>query len=107
VHPTKKRAVDVVAIRLTGPAIAAIDPRPINTMPSKDMVVEIGADVFILGYPFGRGETALPIWKRGSVASEPQLVPASTPYFHIDTASPTGHVRVACHCPNLGDVQSS
>jgi hypothetical protein len=34
--------------------------------------VEAGAEVFILGFPLGlASQGVLPIWKRGSIASEP------------------------------------
>jgi hypothetical protein len=37
-----------------------------------DMAIEIGNDVFVLGYPLGFSLFAnTPIWKRGSIASEP------------------------------------
>jgi hypothetical protein len=47
-------------------------------------------DVFVLGYPFGPGKTGLPIWKRGSIASEPDLVPLVESYLFVDTASRPG-----------------
>jgi hypothetical protein len=53
----------------------------------------IGMDVFILGYPFGSKTPALPVWKRGSIASEPDMVRNSkdaTGYYLVDTASRPG-----------------
>jgi hypothetical protein len=47
-------------------------------------------DVFVLGYPFGPGKTGLPVWKRGSIASEPDLVPQVENYLLVDTASRPG-----------------
>ena len=44
-------------------------------------------DVFILGYPFGNAPPAFPVWKRGSIASEPALVRMTTGYYLVDTAS--------------------
>jgi hypothetical protein len=41
---------------------------------ANDMVVEIGNNVFILGYPLGFSHfIRTPVWKRGSIASEPHL----------------------------------
>jgi hypothetical protein len=44
----------------------------------------------VLGYPFGPGKTGLPVWKRGSIASEPDLVPHVENYLLVDTASRPG-----------------
>jgi hypothetical protein len=62
----------------------------INNMGSPDLLVGIGMDVFVLGYPFGPGKTGLPVWKRGSIASEPDLVPQVENYLLVDTASRPG-----------------
>src|SRR4051794_887785 len=61
-----------------------------NKMGSPDLEVRIGMDVFVLGYPFGRGKTGLPVWKRGSIASEPNSVPHVEKYLLVDTASRPG-----------------
>jgi hypothetical protein len=53
---------------------------------------EAGAEVFILGFPLGlASQGALPIWKRGSIASEP-LVPVegNLPIFFVDAATRHG-----------------
>jgi hypothetical protein len=52
--------------------------------------VRIGVEVFILGYPFGDSPPAFPVWKRGSIASDPELVRMSNGYFLVDTASRPG-----------------
>src|SRR5271170_2109269 len=76
VHPHfKKKRIDLAAIPLNI-AIddADINPHPINSMKSDvDLEVSIGMDVFVLGYPFGYSLPGYPVWKRGSIASEPQL----------------------------------
>jgi len=50
----------------------------------------VGHDVFILGYPFGIAPGGFPIWKRGSIASEPQLLDAHAPYILVDSAGRPG-----------------
>jgi trypsin-like peptidase len=90
VHPTHKRKIDVVAIPLTGDFVSSIHFYSINKMGSPDLLVGIGMDVFVLGYPFGPGKTGLPVWKRGSIASEPDLVPHVEKYLLVDTASRPG-----------------
>lgn len=89
VHPQHRRAVDVVALPIVVPANA--DPYPINEMEQDDLLIQVGMDVFVLGYPFGIGPAGLPVWKRGSIAVEPQVAEAAgaSPIF-IDTASRPG-----------------
>lgn len=47
-------------------------------------------DVFILGYPFGAEPPGFPVWKRGSIASEPDLTRMGTGYMLAETASRPG-----------------
>jgi hypothetical protein len=47
-------------------------------------------EVFILGYPFEIKRPAFPVWKRASVASEPDLVRLVDDYILVDTASRPG-----------------
>lgn len=50
-----------------------------------DMAIQIGSQVFILGYPLGFSHFMnTPIWKRGSIASEP----------HIETTESGGKVVI-------------
>jgi hypothetical protein len=55
-----------------------------------DLEVRVGADAFILGYPFGRGSAGLPIWKRASIASEPDSLHPDQLFIFVDTASRPG-----------------
>ena len=88
VHPKMGNDADVVAMPL--PPIPEADMYPINRMQNDPMTVRVGADVFVLGYPYGLGPGGLPIWKRGSIASEPMLVSPEQPYILVDTASRPG-----------------
>jgi hypothetical protein len=63
---------------------------PVNELAPGKIAIMIGMDVFILGYPFGSKPPAFPVWKRGSIASEPDLVRLSTGYYLVDTASRPG-----------------
>jgi len=83
--------VDVVAIPIpmTGNE-PVMNMYPINALLSKPLRIKIGMDVFILGYPFGSAPPAFPVWKRGSIASEPDIVRMSTGYYLVDTASRPG-----------------
>lgn len=91
VYPGRERGIDVVALPLP---MSADDPVmtmfPINSVTSPPLRICIGMDVFILGYPFGAEPPAFPVWKRGSIASEPDLVRLTTGYYLVDTASRPG-----------------
>lgn len=50
----------------------------------------MGNDVFILGFPLANQPLKLPIWKRGSLASEPHIPELIQPYWFVDTASRSG-----------------
>lgn len=90
VHPNKGR-IDVVVlpINLFGPT-TAVDLSPINLYITKPLRIQVGMEVFILGYPFGMDPPAFPVWKRGTIASEPDLVRMTTGYYLVDTASRPG-----------------
>jgi hypothetical protein len=91
-HPTRKRGCDVVAVPLLMTADdLIINMYPINTQNQKaDLAVRIGMEVFILGYPFGSPPPGFPVWKRGSIASEPDLTRIGAGYMLVDTASRPG-----------------
>jgi hypothetical protein len=57
-----------------------------------DMAIQIGGTVFILGYPLGFSHFAnTPIWKKGSIASEPNLeTPDSKTRVVIDATTRQG-----------------
>lgn len=91
IRPGMTPGVDVVAIPIpmTGNE-PVMNMYPLNTLLSKPLNVKIGMDVFILGYPFGSATPGFPVWKRGSIASEPDLVRMTTGYYVVDTASRPG-----------------
>jgi hypothetical protein len=89
VHPVHGSGVDIVALPIDPPSNAEM--HPINQMSSERLSILIGMDVFVLGYPFGFGVSGLPVWKRASIASEPELVStAQQHFFLVDTASRPG-----------------
>jgi len=85
VHPQfAKKRIDVVAIPLVRSINddSEIGLYPINALRSEvDLQIAIGMDVFVLGYPFGFSLPGLPIWKRGSVASEPDIMRLADGYL--------------------------
>jgi S1-C subfamily serine protease len=88
VHPEHKNKIDVVALPLE--PFADVEMHPINTKSGLDLALRVGMDVFVLGYPFGIGPGGLPVWKRGSIATEPELSPENQLHVLIDTASRPG-----------------
>jgi hypothetical protein len=67
-----------------------LDLYPINLITSKPLRIRVGMEVFILGYPFGASPPAFPVWKRRTIASEPDLVRLTQGYYLVDTASRPG-----------------
>lgn len=54
----------------------------------EDPYVEVGQEVFLLGFPRGLQPTGLlPIWKRGSIATEPRMFSYSEPFILVDSAT--------------------
>jgi len=88
VHPGRRVDVAVLPIPFK-PAELIISLYPLNLLANAALRIEIGMEVFILGYPFEIRPPAYPVWKRGSIASEPQLTQL-TDYMLVDTASRPG-----------------
>ena len=88
VHPAMGRTVDVAALPLR--PMVEPDWYAMNDQQMLDLSFTIGQDVFILGYPFGIGTAGYPIWKRPSVASEPEVLTNNQQYILVDTASRPG-----------------
>jgi hypothetical protein len=93
IHKTFGYKVDVVAIPVCSkkeiPEHVFINP--INSYNFDFNPPEVGDDVFVLGYPFNlNGGMELPIWKRGSIATEPYFDLDNIPKILIDTATRPG-----------------
>jgi hypothetical protein len=94
VHPKHSYNVDVVAI----PIISKTDvPGHVKLFAinefdiSEDIYPMVSDDVFVLGFPFNITDNLeLPIWKRGSVATEPGYDIENLPKLYIDTATRAG-----------------
>jgi hypothetical protein len=90
VHSVHGSKVDVVAFPVI--PLPNAEMYPINRMQSDSLLLQIGMDVYILGYPYGMGLLGLPVWKRASIATEPELAGISPAplYMLVDTASRPG-----------------
>lgn len=106
IHPVYKNKVDVVAIPLDPTLKEKYDLFPINNLDfDSEYPPEVSDDVFIVGYPFSDiTYLQMPIWKKGSIASEPNINLDQLPKLLIDTAtrpglsgSPVIYQRVGVH----------
>lgn len=93
-HPTHGNKVDVVAIPLvddtSGKRYESFAINELDLDPQFEVIV--ADDAFVVGYPFNDAAHPqdLPIWKRASIATEPQLDIDRLPKLLIDTATRPG-----------------
>jgi hypothetical protein len=90
VHPAMKVDIAIVPLRFTPEQLMLLSLYPMNKITTSNLLVYIGMEVFILGYPFGVRIPQYPVWKRGSIASEPDLAPLTDGFLMVDTASRPG-----------------
>lgn len=94
-HPSGQK-IDVAVLPVEalprGAIIDAInDPTADGVVPLERLVVRAGCDAFVLGYPLELQPTGVvPVWKRGSVATEPALDADGLPQVWIDATSRPG-----------------
>ncbi|MEO9256769.1 MAG: serine protease, partial [Crocinitomicaceae bacterium] len=94
IHPFYGYKVDVIAIPFA--SVTEIPEHvklfPINKYEfDNEFEIEVADDVFILGYPFDiTGGKELPIWKRGTISTEPVIDIEDLPKFLVDTATRSG-----------------
>jgi hypothetical protein len=88
----RRNDVDVAVVNLGRYVAERFYLVGINEVPARnDMAIEIGNEVFILGYPLGFTHFVnTPIWKRGSIASEPHIETAETKFRVVIDATTRG-----------------
>ena len=89
-HKDRAQGIDIVAIPIEFPDDAIIvTQQQLNLV--DDINFEVGSDLFIIGFPYGHGASDFfPIWKRGTVASEPLFKPEGLSRFYIDSLTKPG-----------------
>lgn len=90
-HPKLGKRADIAAIDVTN-AIEGSLTCTANSI-EDDAILQSYAsqDVFILGYPLGLIPHApTPVWKRGTIATDPTFDPDGLPVMYVDTASRSG-----------------
>jgi hypothetical protein len=94
-HPTLRNRVDAIALYIGNDdgdiSCFTIDDLKDQDTYRDDFELSPGQDVFILGFPFSDSPTAnIPIWKRGTIASEPDFDIGGVPKIYVDTATRQG-----------------
>jgi len=88
-HPQfETMRTDIVALEITSTPNFMVT---LQDMGLENLHTHIGSEVFIIGYPFrDYKDPYLPLWKRGSIASEPLMPWHGKPIFMVDAASRPG-----------------
>jgi hypothetical protein len=91
-HPLHKSKVDVVAIPLQDTITNKYGMFPINDIQfDSEYKEEVADEAFVIGYPFAEPTyIALPIWKKASISSEPDVNINQLPMMYIDSATRSG-----------------
>ncbi|MCC5808448.1 MAG: trypsin-like peptidase domain-containing protein [Opitutales bacterium] len=93
-HPKFGSSVDVAALPLGDVAKSEFFDLKFaleDIDPFQDWDVEVGEQVFILGFPFGISSShRLPVWKSATLASEPNIDIEGLPQILVDTATRQG-----------------
>jgi hypothetical protein len=90
-HPEHGRRFDAIAIPLSGIEETHITAANAESLNLDKIRIYPSMEVFILGYPRGMsGGGHFPIWKRGTIATEPDFDLDGLPRFYIDTATREG-----------------
>jgi hypothetical protein len=109
VHPVHRGLVDVAALKICAVpnkialqhlSIEDFATKPVNLHPWDSFDVAVGDDAFVLGFPYNMSGGQFPIWKRASIATEPDVDLEGLPKLLLDTAtrqgmsgSPVLHIR--------------
>jgi hypothetical protein len=100
-HPSFERRVDVAVIDISD-VLVGMNIDHVNIL-ENDAVLEPfpSQDVFIVGYPLRLIPNApYPVWKRGTLATDPKFDPEGLPKMYVDTATRkgmSGSVVIARH----------
>ena len=89
-HPIYQRRVDVAACKVSEDLAVGVACAN-DAIATYPVALSAGDEIYVLGYPFGiSGGVDYPIWKRGSIASEPFEDIDGLPKYWIDAASRKG-----------------
>ncbi|MEE9586776.1 MAG: serine protease [Hyphomicrobiaceae bacterium] len=89
-HP-KGQDIDVAVLPFSNLPDDCTFYEAVRPSETSDLLFVVGMDVFIVGFPLGLSkQDIIPVWKRGSVASEPALPADGLPLFLVDAATREG-----------------
>lgn len=90
-HPVFGSKVDIGALDVTD-NIQGLSLKAVNDIEDDAVMnLEVSQDVFVLGFPFGQmNGLPAPVWKRGTLASDPSFDIDNLPKVLIDTATREG-----------------
>ena len=102
-HPNHRFTIDAVAMELAELATTKAVPANAESLALDKLSLTPGMDVFVLGYPRGiSGGGRFPLWKRGSIASEPDVNIDNLPKMYIDTATREGMSGAPVYAQEVG-----
>ncbi|WP_332817770.1 trypsin-like peptidase domain-containing protein [Sphingopyxis sp.] len=93
VHPLGSAEIDLAVIWVPNEAMPADTmTTPANALTDSPLILHVGTDLFILGYPRNLHRFGLPIWKRASLATDidATLEEPGKRHLLVDTASRDG-----------------
>jgi hypothetical protein len=105
-HPVHRCKVDVVAIELDAVRLHSI--ARFITIEDCDLIQDyserVMEDVFVIGYPLGLtgGDGVLPLYKHGSIASEPSIPFLKLPRFLVNCGTDKGMSGSPAICVRSG-----
>ncbi len=89
-HPTLGSTIDIGVVELLG-VLKEKQTHSMELAGGEKLPIKVGQDAFVLGYPKGlMNQGLMPVWKRASIASEPELDVDDKPIMLIDTATREG-----------------
>lgn len=91
-HPTHGSALDVVAVPLIDLDESKFMVNFANEIvPTLDRDTKASQDAFVVGYPLGMiAGVPIPVWKRATIATEPNVDIGNLPKLLVDTATRSG-----------------
>ncbi|NJL20550.1 MAG: trypsin-like peptidase domain-containing protein [Leptolyngbyaceae cyanobacterium SM1_3_5] len=106
-HPQHGHEIDVVVAPIGVPEGISVCPANDSKLNLSAVLLRPSLDVFILGFPRGMsGGAKFPVWKRGSIASEPEIDVDNLPKILIDTATREGMSGSPVYLCQIGYFQS-
>ena len=106
-HP-KGQDIDLAVGKIDNIPEVAATYFPNGETEATDMMYNVGTDVFIVGFPLViRKQDIFPVWKRGSIASEPDIPIEDNSVFLVDSATRPGMSGSPVYCRTSGGYRST